>query len=515
MDVLIDLNIIIDVVTRRKPFLAASVQAMESLREQGARLFVYAGSVQTLRYQTSAEFLRQRNDLSKGQALRFADKVLEPFLQDFDWLAALAGEGNGIFAENDPEDAQLVRALARLGEDAVLLTRDAGLRDRCAQARSPQEVLQDGAAASSPPIDFIDLKTQQSALRPQLERNLHRVLHHGRYILGPEVRELEERLADFVGVKHCIAVSSGTDSLLIAMMALGIGHGDEVVTVPYTWISTAEMIALLGATPVFVDILPDTWNMDPALLEAAITPKTKAILPVGIYGQTADMTAINTIANQHGIPVIEDAAQSFGATHHGKRSCALSTIGCTSFFPSKPLGCYGDGGAVFTDADDLAQTMRQIHVHGQAQKHHHPILGINGRLDTLQAAVLLAKLERFTREIAARQKVADAYRNGLDGLGLQPQRVPHDHSSVWAQFTVLAGERRTLADHLKQSGIPCLSYYAVPLHLQPAFHYLGLSQGDFPVTEKLARQGLSLPMSPDLQKAEVDRVVVAIRNAIN
>ena len=248
-------------------------------------------------------------------------------------------------------------------------------------------------------MEFIDLKSQQKRIREKIDRRIATVLEHGAYIMGPEVEELEKRLADYVGVKHCIGAASGTDTLLIALMALGIGPGDEVITVPYTWISTAEMIALIHATPVFVDIDPVSYNMDASQLEAAITPKTKAIMPVGIYGQTADMTAINAIATKYNLPVIEDAAQSFGSTHYGKQSCALSVIGSTSFFPSKPLGCYGDGGALFTDDDHLAGIMRQIRVHGQAKKHHHPIVGINGRLDTLQAAILLEKLEIFPDEI--------------------------------------------------------------------------------------------------------------------
>jgi len=256
-------------------------------------------------------------------------------------------------------------------------------------------------------MQFIDLKSQQARIKDKIDARIATVLDHGAYIMGPEVKELEATLADYVGVKHCISASSGTDTLLIAMMALGIGPGDEVITVPYTWISTAEMIALLGATPVFVDIDEATMNMDASKLEAAITDKTKAIMPVGIYGQTADMTAINEIAAKHNnLPVIEDAAQSFGATHNGKKSCSLSTIGSTSFFPSKPLGCYGDGGALFTDDDELAQAMRQIRVHGQAKKHHHPILGINGRLDTIQAAILLEKIAIFDDEIEKRNEVA-------------------------------------------------------------------------------------------------------------
>jgi len=329
-------------------------------------------------------------------------------------------------------------------------------------------------------MDFIDLKSQQALIREKLDKRISTVLDHGRYIMGPEVTELEERLADYVGVKHVVGASSGTDTLLIALMALGIGLGDEVITVPYTWISTAEMIALIGAKPVFVDVDETTWNMDPSLVEAAITEKTKAIMPVGIYGQTADMTAINAIAERHGLPVIEDAAQSFGATHHGNKSCSLSTIGSTSFFPSKPLGGYGDGGALFTDDDDLAATMRQIRSHGQAKKHHHPILGLNGRLDTIQAAVVLTKLEIFDDEKQKRQEVAATYNEQIsqkaDNVAL-PQ-VGEGNTSVYAQYTVLAEDPVALNGSLSESGVPSVSYYAVPLHLQPVFKDLGHQPGD-------------------------------------
>ncbi|MDQ8180814.1 DegT/DnrJ/EryC1/StrS family aminotransferase [Pelagicoccus sp. SDUM812005] len=365
-------------------------------------------------------------------------------------------------------------------------------------------------------VPFIDLKAQQDRIKPQIDVAIARVLEHGKYIMGPEVQELEERLANYVGVKHCIGVASGTDSLLIAMMALGIGAGDEVITVPYTWISTAEMIALIGATPVFVDIEEDTWNMDPAKLEAAITPKTKAIIPVGIFGQTANMTAINQIAAKHGnLAVIEDAAQSFGATHHGKRSCGLSTIGSTSFFPSKPLGCYGDGGALFTDNDDLAQRMRQIRVHGQAQKHHHPLLGLNGRLDTIQAAILLCKLDIFDEETKLRQSVAQSYDQVFAGTTkVQAPRVGPENTSVYAQYTILTPKPDTLNQQLKDQGIPSVSYYATPLHLQPVFAYLNHKKGDFPITEKVASQGLSLPMSPYLKRNDIDSIKTTLATTI-
>jgi UDP-2-acetamido-2-deoxy-ribo-hexuluronate aminotransferase len=361
-------------------------------------------------------------------------------------------------------------------------------------------------------MDFIDLKSQQALIREKLDARISKVLDHGRYVMGPEVTELEERLADYVGVKHVVGASSGTDTLLIALMALGIGPGDEVITVPYTWISTAEMIALLGAKPVFVDIEEDTWNMDPTKVEAAITERTKAIMPVGIYGQTADMTAINEIASRNGnLPVIEDAAQSFGATHHGKKSCSLSTIGSTSFFPSKPLGGYGDGGALFTDDDDLATTMRQIRSHGQAKKHHHPILGLNGRLDTIQAAIVLTKLDIFDDEIQKRQEVAATYNEGIsqktDKVVLPEIGV--GNTSVYAQYTVLTPDPGAVQASLAGSDVPSVSYYAVPLHLQPVFADLGHQKGDFPITEKVSSQCLSLPMNPYLTDEEVGQVCEA------
>lgn len=358
-------------------------------------------------------------------------------------------------------------------------------------------------------MEFIDLKSQQELIRAELDKRISDVLDHGQYIMGPEVKELEEALAEYVGVKHCIGAASGTDTLLIALMALGIGAGDEVITVPYTWISTAEMIALTGAKPVFVDIEEGSWNMDPKLVEAAITDKTKAIMPVGIYGQTANMTAINEIANRYNLPVIEDAAQSFGATHHGKKSCSLSTIGSTSFFPSKPLGCYGDGGALFTDDDDLAAKMRQIRVHGQEKKHHHPILGINGRLDTIQAAVVLCKLPLFDDEIAKRQNVARVYSENIkhNTSNIQLPKLNDGNTSVWAQYTMLSSDRDALREQLSAAGIPSVSYYAVPLHLQPVFDYLGHEAGDFPISEKVANEGISLPMNPYLTDEEIDSVV--------
>ena len=340
-------------------------------------------------------------------------------------------------------------------------------------------------------------------------------MEHGQFILGPEVREVEEKLAQYTGSKHCVTVSSGTDSLLIALMALGVGAGDEVITVPYTWISSAEVIALLRAKPVFVDIRPDTWNMDETLLEAAITDKTKAIMPVSIYGQCPDMDAINTIAKKYNLPVIEDAAQSFGATYKGKKSCNLSTIGSTSFFPSKPLGCYGDGGALFTNDDELAEKFRWIRVHGQERKHHHPILGINGRMDTLQAAILLEILEVFPDEVQKRENLGQTYSEGFANLdGLETPSSGENNTSVYAQYTILAEQREEIQNSLKDKDIPSVSYYSVPLHLQPVFKELSHRASDFPVAEKVANQCLSLPMSPYLSAQDQSKVIDAIHDSL-
>jgi UDP-2-acetamido-2-deoxy-ribo-hexuluronate aminotransferase len=364
-------------------------------------------------------------------------------------------------------------------------------------------------------MQFIDLKSRHQLIGDNINARIQKVMEHGQFILGPEVREVEGKLAQYTASKHCVTVSSGTDALLIALMALGVGTGDEVITVPYTWISTAEVISLLGAKPVFVDIRPDNWNMDEAQLDAAITDKTKAIMPVSIYGQCPDMDAINEIAKKYNLPVIEDAAQSFGATYKGKKSCNLSTIGSTSFFPSKPLGCYGDGGALFTNDDELAEKFSWIRVHGQEGKHHHPILGINGRMDTLQAAILLEILELFPDEVQKRENLGQTYSEGFANLdGLETPSIGANNTSVYAQYTILAEQREEIQQSLKEKDIPSVSYYSVPLHLQPVFENLGHRAGDFPVTEKVASECLSLPMSPYLTSQDQSQVIDAIQGSL-
>jgi UDP-2-acetamido-2-deoxy-ribo-hexuluronate aminotransferase len=365
-------------------------------------------------------------------------------------------------------------------------------------------------------MDFIDLKTQYRRIQSQVNERIQTVLNHGQYILGAEHGELETRLAKFVGTTHCIGASSGTDTLLIALMALNIGPGDEVITSPFTFIATGEMIALAGARCVFVDIDPSTYNLDPTLLERAITPRTKAIMPVSLYGQCADFDAINAIARKHNLAVIEDGAQSFGAVYRGKRSCGLSTIGSTSFFPSKPLGAYGDGGALFTNDDNLAKLMREIRVHGQDRRYHHPRLGLNGRLDTLQAAVLLAKLDIFDDEVIARSRIGARYSQqiAVSVPGVTTPRLSEGCTSVYAQYTVEVPDRDRVEAAMKQRGIPTAVHYPIPLHLQPVFANLGYARGDFPVSEGVGERVMSLPMHPYLSEADQDTVVRALRESV-
>lgn len=362
-------------------------------------------------------------------------------------------------------------------------------------------------------MQFIDLKAQYRRVEVDVNQRIQTVLNHGQYILGPEVVELEQQLAEFVGVKHAIGVSDGTTALLIALMALGIGVGDEVITTPFTFIATGEMIALLGAKPVFVDIDPQTYNIDVNKIESAITSKTKAIMPVSLYGLCADFDPINAIAAKHNLAVIEDGAQSFGASYKGQKSCGLTTIGCTSFFPSKPLGCYGDGGACFTNDDDLAKKMCEIRVHGQDRRYHHPVIGLNGRLDTIQAAILLAKLSVFPQEIELRAQLGARYSQLLADKARTPI-VPEGYDSVYAQYTLQVEGRESMVAALQAQGIPTAVHYPIPLHLQPAFANLGLGEGAFPVAEAAAKRVMSLPMYPDLSVADQDKVVAELMKVL-
>ena len=362
-------------------------------------------------------------------------------------------------------------------------------------------------------IPFVDLKTQYAVLREGLNARIQTVLDHGQYIMGPEVAELESRLTAYTGARHCVTVASGTEALLIALMALGIEPGDEVITTPFSFVATAEVVVLLGAIPVFVDVESDTGNIDASKIEAAITSKTKAIMPVSLYGQPADMDEINAIAVRHALPVIEDAAQSFGAEYKGRKSCNLSTIGCTSFFPSKPLGCYGDGGAIFTNDNDLAKVMREIRVHGQSERYVHTRVGVGGRMDTLQCAIVLAKLERFAWEVEQRIAIGERYNQLMDGVGVARVHQRPNCSSVFAQYTVLVDNRMQAQDKLKAAGIPTAVHYPIPLNQQPAYQHL-CSPDCCPAATALAARVLSLPMGADLSEShqrEIAEILVSNR----
>lgn len=361
-------------------------------------------------------------------------------------------------------------------------------------------------------MQFVDLAAQQARIKDQINQNIQKVLAHGKYILGPEVAELEEKLAAHCGAKHCISVANGTDALQIAQMALGVGHGDEVIVPGFSYIATAETPAVLGAKPVYVDIDPKTYNLNPEKLEAAITPSTKAIIPVSLYGQCADFDTINAIAEKHGIPVIEDGAQSFGASYKGRKSCSLTTIGCTSFFPSKPLGCYGDGGAIFTNDDELATILRQISRHGQDRRYHHLRVGVNSRLDTLQAAILLPKLELLEEEIQLRSQVATRYTQMLNEAGINTTPILEQHNvSAWAQYTIRIDDREAVQAKLKEAGIPTAVHYPIPLNKQPA---VADEAANLPVGDDMAKKVMSLPMHPYMVSDELESVVGALKASL-
>lgn len=364
-------------------------------------------------------------------------------------------------------------------------------------------------------INFIDLNAQYLAYKDEIDKQISDVLSTSHYIMGEKITQLESELAGFTGAKHAIACSSGTSALLLALMALGIKAGDEVITTPFTFIATAEMIAFVGARPVFVDIDEQTFNIDASKIEEKITPKTKVIMPVSLFGQCADMKAINEIAAKHGISVIEDAAQSFGASQKGVKSCNLSSIACTSFFPAKPLGCYGDGGAVFTNDDEIAKKIRIILNHGQVERYKHSILGFNGRLDAIQAGILIAKLKHLKDEIATRQKIATLYNQKLKSV-ITPF-VATGNESAWAQYCVRVRGGQSRDEMLKaceQAGVPTGVYYPIPLHLQEVFAYLGHKKGDFSVSERVALDIMALPMSAFLKSDEQEYIIKVMNNEL-
>ena len=358
-------------------------------------------------------------------------------------------------------------------------------------------------------IPFIDLKAQYKALQPDIQTQINNVLEHGLFIMGPEVEELERKLCEFTGAKHALTCSSGTDAAVIAMMALGIGPGDEVIVPAFSFIATAETVHLVGATPVYVDVDPKTYNLDCRQLQEALSPKTKAIQPVSLYGQCADMDTINSFAQTHGLAVLEDAAQSFGAMYKGRRSCNLSTIGATSFFPAKPLGCYGDGGAIFTNDDQLAEAMREIRTHGQKSRYYHTRIGVNGRLDTLQCAILLPKLARFSWELEQRDHRARRYNEAFAGLEKKGVQIPYlsdGCTSAWAQYTLCLPQREKFQKHMQERGVPTAVHYPMTMADQPAYKEAGRIL-NISTSRKLADTVVSLPIYPDMTDDIQDYIV--------
>ena len=485
-------------------------RTLNSAQGKGIRIWFYAGEYADLVRWSNAE--KRGGSDSEGTSALSPLKELKQVRPEIQWLSALAGD---LQDNDDPDPIALAftRATARLADRAWIVTADQSRAQRGAPFVAIENLV---IPESARQIGFIDLETQQDLIRTDLEEGIHRVLHHGRYVMGEEISRLEAQLAEMSGAAHCVCVSSGTDALLAALMAIEIKSGDEIITSPFTFFGTGEAIALLGGVPIYVDIDPETFNLDPSRIEAAINPRTRAIMPVSLYGQCAEMDEINIIARRHALPVIEDAAQSFGASFHGRRSCALSDLACTSFFPAKPLGAYGDGGACFTQEASLADRLRQIRDHGQESRYHHTVLGINGRMDTIQAAILIAKLKIFPDEIAARQRVADRYAELLAGLadeGSITLPVVRSHNtSAWAQYTIRVADREEIRQRLGDQGIPSAVHYPAPLYDQPA---LAQSGQNCPESDRAAREVLSLPMHPYLDDGAQIKVAQALREALS
>ena len=512
---ILDVSVIVDMWLDPDVDTNPTAQLFKQAADTGTTLWVCASALPTLEFVT----LQRLKALGAEPArARTAVRRLMAQLLDSVQVSTVFGfeQADAYRAARDFEDAQIAASARSLeGARMVIVTLDKSFDALgVCETLAPTAALawlHTASAVSKGAMAFTDLAEQQRRIRPQLEKRIETVLRHGQYILGPEVAELEEKLAAFVGAKHCITCANGTDALQIAQMAVGVAHGDEVITPGFTYIATAETVAVLGAKPVYVDIDPRTYNLDPALLEAAITPKTRAIIPVSLYGQCADFDTINAIAAKHGIPVIEDAAQSFGASYKGRMSCNLSTIACTSFFPSKPLGCYGDGGAIFTNDDELAKVIRQIARHGQDRRYHHIRVGVNSRLDTLQGAILLPKLEILAEEVQLRQQVAANYDRLFKEAGIDttPYIEPHN-VSAWAQYTVRVDDRDAVQEKLKAAGVPTAVHYPIPLNKQPA---VADADAKLPHGDAAAARVMSVPMHPYMTAEQQGLVVDALKQA--
>ena len=541
-NLILHVDMVLDILSGITPEASSASRAKEEAVRHGYRVWVVAATLPAMIRALDQEIGENRQDRCQGEAgstVPTSRVLLKDFLEDVGILSSYAFEAKEILEGTDPERDFVLQAAETLGNETLILSRDQALIQQDARVLSPDAFLK---LLSLPPegegFPFIDLKAQQALLLPELEERVRNVLRHGQYILGPEIRELEGRLAEYTGSKHAITCSSGTDALLMALMAYGVGPGDAVFTSPFTFIATAEAITLLGAVPVFLDIDVRTFNMDPEILKKAVQAvnerdsgihvlpggpnrsgqslRPKGIIAVDLFGLPADYRAINAVAEEHGLFVIEDAAQSFGAEYHGSKACSLAPAGCTSFFPAKPLGCYGDGGAVFTDDDGLAEKMISVRVHGKGtDKYDNVRVGLNARMDTLQAAVLLPKLEAFPGEVEERNRAARHYTRLLGpNKYLVTPHVPDGLKSAWAQYSVLADRRDQVQAALKEAGIPSVIYYPKPLHLQTAYAGLGYKEGDFPVTEDISGRIFSLPMHPYLGDAQIERIAGVITGVL-
>jgi UDP-2-acetamido-2-deoxy-ribo-hexuluronate aminotransferase len=543
-NVIFDIDVVVDLLADRQPDSPAAKAAFEKALHAGCQLWLVAACLPTLLERLEKAFRSTADDSGKeaipSTASSRASDALRGFLKKASVLSSHGFHAETAFQSDRPMGALILSAADALADDVEILSRDPSLLGADKRVVEPQKYAdqEDSMKQIEDPIPFVDLARQQRRILPKLEKSISRVLRHGQYIMGPEIKELECRLAEYVGVEHAICCANGTDALLLALMAYGVGPGDAIFTSPFTFISTAEVISLLGATPVFVDIDPRTFNIDPCCLEDAIkackenNPEVyalpaipanssgplalKGIMPVDLFGVPVDYDRVNAVAAEHGLFVIEDAAQSFGAEYHGKRACSLGDIGCTSFFPAKPLGCYGDGGAVFTQDGNLAERMISMRVHGKGKDpYDNARIGLNARMDTLQAALLLSKLEIFPEEIVSRNRVAARYTEQLSLCeSLQIPRVPEGLLSAWAQYSLLSNRREGIRSALRAKGIPTAVYYPKPLHLQTAYEGLGYRAGDFPVSESASRRIFSLPMHPYLLDEQIRIIAHEVTSAL-
>ena len=532
--ILLDINIVLDLWLQR-----GDEHAIEALIEKCHRhkvlLWFSSTSLGVLEYIAVRQL--KKEGASEGEAKTIVKQLLTLLLEDVSLLSVYGFEQDVVVQKADDfEDAQIALAFSSLNGEKKIVTHDTtfdtlDLVQTCT-VRDALEWIENRSAFG--PVAFVDLKAQQDLLRPVVEMNIHTVLRHGRYILGPEVRELEKRLCDYTGAKHCVGVSSGTDALLMALMSWKVGPGDAVFTTPFTFIATAEVIHLLGATPIFVDIDPHTFTIDPGKLESAVKAvkkndpsiyplpvtdsrrsslRPKAVIPVDLFGLPADYDPIMELAKRYDLKVLSDSAQGFGGEYKGRKSGTLGHATAISFFPAKPLGCYGDGGAIFTDDDQLAETLTSIRMHGKGlDKYDNVRLGLNARLHTMQAAILLAKLDIFDKELAAKRTVAEKYTEAIrDKIPrLKPPHVPQGLKSAWAQYSILADSnklREKIQTSLKEKDIPSMVYYPKPLHMQTAFASLGYKQHDFPVSVEISEQIFSLPMHGYTRQGEIEEIV--------